>query len=137
MEETNTAKHILLIDDDPLMLRVFSASLNKAGFQVVQAHNGPDGREMARRLQPDLILLDLRMPGMDGTEFIGRIKEEDVTKNIPVVIFSNEDLSLEAVQAMKDLGAEDYIYKSMPVDEMVTRLREILGIAAEEETPAA
>ncbi len=128
-QETNQGKHILLIDDDSLMLRVFSSSLNHAGFQVMQAHNGPEGREMARRLQPDLILLDLRMPGMDGTEFLARIKEEDVTKNIPVVIFSNEDLSIEAVQGMKDIGAEDYIYKSMPQEEMVERIKGLLGIA--------
>ncbi len=134
MEETNTGKHILLIDDDPLMLRVFSASFNRAGLQVIQAHDGVEGREMARRLQPDLILLDLRMPGMDGTEFIGRIKEEDVTKHIPIVIFSNEDLSIEAVRAMKDLGALDYIYKSMPTSEMISKIKEILGIATEEST---
>lgn len=132
MEETHTGKHVLLIDDDPLMLRVFSAALNHAGFQVLQAHDANEGREMARRLQPDLIMLDLRMPGIDGTEILSRMKEEELTKNIPIAIFSNEDLSLEAQAAMKDLGAVDYIYKSMPQEEMVERVKKLLGVTEEE-----
>ena len=131
METEKKSTHILLIDDDQLMLRVFSSGLAHAGFEVMQAHEGNEGREMARRLQPDLILLDLHMPLMGGVEVLSHLKDEEPTKNIPVVIFSNEDLSIEAETNLKELGAVGYIYKSMPMEEVVEKVRAVLGIASE------
>lgn len=128
MTKSKKAPHILLVDNDPLILRVFSSLFASSGFEVLQAHDGNEGREMARRLQPDLIMLDLRMPVMDGTEVLMRIKEESQTKDIPVCIFTNEDLSIEAEQKLKELGADAYICKSeepKKVMELVHKLLEV------------
>lgn len=121
-------KHILIVDDDPLMLRVFSGNFAKAGFEVLQAHDGNEGREMARRLKPDLILMDLRMPVMGGAEALTRMREEEETKNLPIAIFTNEDLSLEAESGLKQIGASACINKSAPFPQVLEEVKKLLGI---------
>lgn len=104
--------HILIVDDDPVMRRLFGGKLVILGYEVIYANDGNEGREVARRLHPDLILMDERMPIMDGLEASGRLKEEDQTKDIPIILFTNEDLSIEAQKMAKDIGIDDYIHKS-------------------------
>ena len=117
---------ILLVDDEPAVLRLFGSQLAKAGFEILPAHDGNEGREMARRLQPDLILLDQRMPVMDGLETLSRLKEEDPTKDIPVILFTIEDLSIEAQKAASELGLDAYINKGSPIEEIVTSIKKVL-----------
>lgn len=88
---------------------------------------------MARRFQPELILLDYRMDGTmldnaDGTslKLIVRLKAEKETKQIPVIVLTNEDLSTEAEKWIKDLGADDYIHKGTTTEELVRRINEVL-----------
>jgi DNA-binding response OmpR family regulator len=119
--------HLLMIDDDPAILRLFGAQLADAGFEVMPAHDGNEGREVARRFLPDLILCDQKMPIMDGMEVISRLKAEDITKNIPVILFTNEDFSVEAERLVKESGAADYIHKSTPIAEIVERINKVLA----------
>jgi len=118
--------HILLVDDDVEILRLYSAQLAAAGFEVLQAHDGNEGREMARRFQPDLILLDVRMPVMDGYKTLIYMKHEDVTKKIPVLFLTNEDFSIEAQKAAIEIGAEGYVPKSGLREDLLKKVNEIL-----------
>ena len=120
--------HILLIDDDTALCRLFGGYLQKAGFQVIYSHNGDEGREIARRLQPDLILLDLTLPSMDGYEVSARLKKEELTKNIPVIILSNADISQEAEKTFKAQGVADYIHKSVEEKELIERVKKVLHL---------
>jgi len=118
---------ILLVDDEPLILRVTGGILIKNGFEVLYAHDGNEGREMARRMKVDLILLDLRMPVMDGFKTLTELKAEKITKDIPVIMLTNEDLSLESKKILiNELGADDYLHKSTPTDALIKSINKAL-----------
>lgn len=121
-------KHILIVDNDPMTRRLFGALLARAGFEVLYAKDGNEGREMARRLQPDLVLLDLNMPVMDGWETADRIKNEpgSITAHIPVVFLTSEDLSIEAQKSAKELGVIEYMQKGISNEEFIERVKKIL-----------
>ncbi len=119
--------HVLLIDDDQALLRLFGGYIEKAGFQVLYAHDGDEGREIARRLQPDVILLDLTLPGMDGYEISSRLKHEELTKRIPLIILTSADISMEAEKLFKETGVDDYIHKSVQAKELIERINKVLS----------
>jgi|SRR3989344_1971812 len=123
MEEKK--RHILYIDDDPTIRRLFGGKLAAAGYEVIYASNGDDGREMARRFLPDMILLDMRMPGNDGFTIARRLHGEKQTANIPIVFLTNEDWSMEVEKAAAELWIAGYIHKSTDLDEFVLRIRKI------------
>jgi CheY-like chemotaxis protein len=129
--ENSTAKHILIADNDPATRKLFGALLARAGFEVLYAKDGNEGREMARRFQPDLILLDLNMPVMDGWETADRLKNEpnSVTVNIPIAFLTSEDLSIEAQKNAKEFGVIDYIQKGVSNEEFIERVKKILDTA--------
>ena len=118
---------ILLVDDAPEVLRIFGGKLTEAGFEVLYAKDGNEGRETARRIKFDLILLDIRMPVMDGMDTLKRLKSEEITKNIPVIMLTSGDLSREAETALiNDLGAAAYIQKGAPFDVLVESINKAL-----------
>ena len=125
----SSKKHILIIDDDELTRRLFGGKLTKEGFDIIYSDNGDDGREMARRFQPDLILLDIRMPNTDGYTVARRLKSERKTKHIPIIFLTNEDITPEAEKALKEVWAEDYIHKSTDLNEFVGRIKKIINSA--------
>ena len=116
-------KKVLTIDDDPLIQRLFGGRLAKAGFDVVYAHNGLEGREMARKYKPDLIIIDIHMPGNeDGLQTAMRLKTEDETKEIPISLLSSADLSFEAEKTASDMGIH-YIHKGIEEEEFVKNIK--------------
>lgn len=122
-------KHILIIDNDPTTRRLFGGLLALAGYEVLYAKNGEEGREAARRLHPDLILMDINMPGgEDGFKTADRLKNEldSPAKDIPIVLLSSADLSVEAQGWMKEFGILDYIQKGVSNDEFILRVKKIL-----------
>lgn len=121
--EAEKKQHILFVDDDEVVRRLFGFKLAQAGFEVIYAEDGNQGREMARRFQPDLILMDLDMPVMDGIKTISMLKDESQTKNIPIVLFTNSDLSIEAEKAMKELGVTDYIPKAIEPSKFIDLIK--------------
>ncbi len=123
----NKKIHILMIDDDPAFLRLYGGQLSQLGFEMLYAHDGNEGREIARRLQPDLILLDVDMPIMNGVETASRLKSEDPTRSIPVIFLTNGDLSIEAEQVAQELGGNAYIHKSAPLEEVKVLIEKILA----------
>ncbi|MFA5024696.1 MAG: response regulator [Patescibacteria group bacterium] len=128
------AKHILLVDNDPATRKLFGALLARAGFEVLYAKDGGEGREVARRLQPDLILLDINMPVMDGWETADRLKSgsNSITANIPIAFLTNEDLSLEAQKNAKEFGVADYIQKGVSSEEFIERVEKLVNMPAKQ-----
>jgi len=82
-------KKILLVDDDPDMLTIFQTLFESAGYVVIRGGSGKEAIEMAKKEQPDLIVLDIKMPEMDGVEVTDLLKGADVTRNIPIVYLSS------------------------------------------------
>lgn len=132
MKEELKAQHILIIDDDPTTRRLFGSLLGSAGYEVLYAGNGDEGREMARRFHPDLVLLDINMPGNDGFKTADLIRNEpgSPAADVPIAFLTNADLSLEAQVWMKEVGVTNYIQKGVSNKEFVERVKKIL------ETPA-
>ncbi len=112
--EVVKGKKILTVDDDEFVREVLAAYLEDSGYEVLQAENGRLGLELFRREAPDLVMLDLRMPEMDGLEVLGRITEE--SPDTPVILVSGMGTIGDAIKALK-LGAWDYIAK--PIHDMV------------------
>ena len=104
----NSSKKILIIEDDVFLNELMAKKLIEEGFDVIKAVNGEEGLEMAQQERPDLILLDLILPGMDGFEILEKIKEEPETSAIPVIILSNLG-QREDIEKGFDLGADDYL----------------------------
>ncbi|MBN2198101.1 response regulator [Candidatus Wolfebacteria bacterium] len=124
--------HILIIDEDPQMRRLFGGKLALENFEIFYAKDGLEGREMARRFRPDLILLDLNIPKVNGIELAERLKREQETKDIPIVFLTNSDLTLESQKAAKEMGVSDYIQKGIDLDEFVIRVKKIIGFSIDE-----
>ena len=123
-----TAKHILMIDNDPTSKRLFGSLLAKAGYEVLYASSGEEGRETARRLHPDLILMDINMPGGDDgwkTADLIRNEKDSPAADIPIAFLSSTDLPLEAQTWMKDFGVTDYIQKGASNEEFVLQVKKM------------
>jgi DNA-binding response OmpR family regulator len=120
--------HVLLVDDDEALLRLFGGYLQHAGFEVLYAHDGNEGREIARRLQPDIVLLDLTLPVMDGYEVSLRLKTEKLTKHIPILVLTSADLSQEAEQLLRQQGVDDFVHKSVQDNEFIAHVKKVLGL---------
>lgn len=117
--------YILIIDDDEVMRRLFGSLLGNAGYEVLYAPDADQGRELARRFQPDLILMDKEMPGTDGIKASDRLKNESETAHIPIVLLTNADLSIEAEKWMKEISIIDYIQKGVTNEEFIERIKKI------------
>jgi CheY-like chemotaxis protein len=128
IKQESIHKHILIIDDDPTTRRLFGSLLGSAGYEVLYAGSGEQGREMARRLHPDLILLDINMPGDDGFKTANLIRNEpgSPAADIPITFLTNADLSLDVQSLMKGVGVTEYIQKGIGNDEFVVRIKKII-----------
>jgi two-component system KDP operon response regulator KdpE len=113
---------ILLVDDDVQLCEMFDLTLTGMGFQVDTAHNGVDGLKKAYSLQPDVILLDVMMPDMDGWDTCKRFKE---MCDVPIIMLTAID-SQESIVKGLDLGADDYIVKTVTAEELAARIRTVL-----------
>jgi DNA-binding response OmpR family regulator len=120
-------QHILLVEDDGFLARIYAQKLELEGFDVSLATNGEDGLRLATKDIPDLILLDLVMPKLNGFEVLERLKQEDATKKIPVLVLTNLG-QREDVERCMQLGAAGYVIKahSLP-HETIAKVKEILG----------
>jgi CheY-like chemotaxis protein len=125
-EPTQEKIHILMVDDDPMLRRLFGGRLVALGYDVLYASDGNEGRETARRLKPDLVLMDQRMPVMDGMEASSRMKSETETKDIPIILFTNDDFSLETEKMTLELGVNAYVHKSSDFSVLVKTIKDIL-----------
>ncbi len=113
---------ILVVDDDPAMVGALGALLGQAGHRIVAAYDGEEALRRFRADAPDLMLLDLAMPDMDGTTVVQRVREESDT---PIVIVSGERDRAATVELL-DLGADDYVRKPFRADELLARIRAVM-----------
>ena len=121
------ANKILLVEDDPMIVRMYQRKLEQEGFKVSLAFNGEEGLAALKQDKPDIVLLDIMMPKMNGIEMLKAVKADPSLKDIPVVILTNLGDRPEDVQKAKDLGAEDYWVKAnIPLKEIVERVKKIL-----------
>jgi two-component system KDP operon response regulator KdpE len=113
---------VLLIEDEPEIRRFLRTTLPEHGFKFSEAVTGQDGLAQAKARNPDLILLDLGLPDLEGTEVIRRLREWTPT---PIIVLSARDQEQVKVAAL-DLGADDYVTKPFGVDELLARMRATL-----------
>lgn len=118
---------ILSIEDDVDLQQVVTYALAKKGWDVVYAYDGRDGLDQARKFIPDLILLDMMLPGLNGLEVIKALKADELTRDIPVVVMtaypSDAQFLKSAVLAM---GAVEYLAKPVHIDELVSTIERLL-----------
>lgn len=112
---------VLIIDDNPTNLGVIGDYLEQVGFEIIAARNGRSGIMRAKRAQPDIILLDVMMPGIDGFETCRRLKLDEVTKDIPVIFMTALTSTEDKVKGF-NVGAVDYVTKPIQYEEVVARL---------------
>ena len=118
-------KKILLIEDDLALCQIYRLNFEMAGFELEEAHDGKVGLVYALNHKPDVIILDLMLPGINGFELLKVIKEKETSKNIPVLILTN--LSGEEMEEAKRLGAHDCLLKAKVTPKLlIEKTREIL-----------
>ena len=117
---------VLIIEDEKLIIVSTQMVLEAAGFRVESAMNGEDGIAKARDLRPDLVLLDIMMPGIDGWETLTRLKRDAATATIPVVIFTAREHS-RGHQKSTEMGAADYVRKPFEPDELIELVEKHVG----------
>lgn len=128
-------RKVLLVDDDPLFLRYVSHFFTRNKYEVVTAANGEEGLEKARRLQPDVIVLDLDMPDLDGIETCKNLKADKVTHQIPVVILTAME-DWEVNQRGFSAGAHATVLKSMSRDRLLNIVDVAIQVKKVGEPPA-
>ena len=113
---------VLIIDDEVTARRALGQGLREYGWEVLEAGDGTAGLEAAARGRPDVVLLDLRLPGLQGEQVLGRLR---VTSRVPVIVISAKREEDDRVAAL-DLGADDYLVKPFTVRELAARIRAVL-----------
>lgn len=117
---------VLIVDDEPFNIDVLEQALDGTNYQVITATNGQEAWAKIQSEQPDLILLDLMMPVMDGFAVLAKVKEDSMLRDIPIIIVSAEQDSKSVVKGIKQ-GAEDYLTKPVNTDQFVQKVKEYLG----------
>ncbi len=121
-----TQTHILVIDDEPQILRALNTILTAKGFRVSTARRAEEGLTLATALEPDLIILDLSLPDLDGIEVTRQLR---AWSQVPIIILSVRDSERDKVAAL-DKGADDYLTKPFGIEELLARIRVALRHAA-------
>ena len=121
-------KKILLIEDDQMIVRLYEHKLVKDGFAVTVAFNGEEGLAALAKDRPDIVLLDIMMPKMNGLEALGRIKSDPQYKDLPAVILTNLGDRSDDIEHCKKLGADDYWVKvNINIEELAGNINKILA----------
>ena len=120
---------ILIADDDPQTIIMLEFKLKSLGHEIMSANDGGQALEMAASESPDLVLLDLNMPVLDGFQVLRRLKSDGVTKDIPVIMLSAHGQEKEVVTGL-EIGAVDYVSKPFSFAELIARVNRSLAIGA-------
>lgn len=118
-------KKILAIDDESDVLLVIEVSLKSAGYQVMTAGNGAEGLAIAKREKPDVILLDIMMPGMDGFEVLEKLHEDENTVNIPIIMLTALSDKTKIMEALNK-GIDFYITKPFDHHDLISKVHTVI-----------
>jgi len=119
-------KRILLVEDDPSAARLVSYTLEQEGYEVLTAPNGVEGLRKAREEEPDLLVLDVMLPGLDGFEVCHRLRSEPQTAKLPILMLSAKAREADKATGI-NVGADDYLSKPAAPDEIVARVANLLA----------
>jgi len=126
---------LLIVDDEPNIVELLSVSLRYAGFEIMAARSGPEAVRIARTYQPDLLVLDVMMPGMDGFDVVRRLRSDG--QRVPVLFLTARDSTEDKISGLT-LGGDDYVTKPFSLEEVIARIRAILRrVNAEADAPEA
>jgi two-component system response regulator VicR len=123
----DTTKHILCIEDEPEMIDLIRLILSRRGFEVIGAAGGKEGLEKVRQAPPDLVLLDLMMPDMDGWEVYQQIKADEKTKDIPVIVVTAKAQSIDKVLGLHIAKVDDYIAKPFSPQDLLNSVDQVFS----------
>jgi len=134
---TTNSKRILVVDDNQSLVKIAEHLLQREGYEVSTAFDGTEGIQKAQREKPDLILLDIKMPGIDGYEVCRQLQLDPNTANIPVVFLSSKGnidekqgpaaVGLKEVKLAYQYGATDFLHKPIYAKELITTVKSILS----------
>ncbi|MGG7077405.1 response regulator [Clostridium sardiniense] len=116
---------ILIVDDEEHILELLKFNIKNAGYEVVTANNGLDGVKIAKEEKPDLVLLDLMLPGMDGYDVCKEIKKNKETSNTAIIMLTAKGEELDKILGL-ELGADDYMTKPFSIRELLARVKAVL-----------
>lgn len=122
---------VLVVDDDPKILRLLRVSLTAQGFHVITADRGEDVAEIMERQRPELVILDIILPGIDGLEVLRRLRE---SSGAPVILVTAKDAHTDKILGL-ELGADDYVAKPFNPDELTARVRAVMRRSQVREAP--
>lgn len=124
---TESVKRVIYVEDEPEMIDLVRLILKRKGFEVIGANGGREGLAMIRQQLPDLVLLDLMMPDMDGWEVYQQMKSEVKTRNIPVIVITAKAQSIDKVLGLHIAKVDDYIAKPFSPSELVESVEKVLS----------
>ena len=121
------SKRLVYIEDDAEMIELVRLILGRRGFQVIGAEGGWEGLDIMRREQPDLVLLDLMMPEMDGWEVFQQMKSDEVLRHIPVIVITAKAQTIDRVLGLHIAKVDDYISKPFSPPELIASVERVLA----------
>jgi DNA-binding response OmpR family regulator len=121
------AKHLLIVDDDRNARDGYRLYLSSKGFEVLAVSGGADALEFVKRAIPDLVVLDLGLPDIDGWEVARRLKNSDETSSVPIIAFSGRSMQHEQVSALR-AGCDLYLTKPCAPEKLLTAIHKLLGM---------
>ncbi len=122
----NMAKKIMVVDDERTLIELVTAVLEQEGFEVISANNGEEALEKLSTVKPDLVLLDMMMPGMSGREVCEKIRKDPKTKNLDVVFLTVAKFSETGRDLLKKMNVRDYITKPFENADLIKRVKKIV-----------
>jgi twitching motility two-component system response regulator PilH len=120
-EKKMTIKRILIVDDSPTERHVLNDMLTKAGYEVVASDNGEDAILKAKSVRPDLILMDVVMPGLNGFQATRAISRDPATRTVPIILCTSKSQETDKIWGMRQ-GARDYVVKPINRDELLSKI---------------
>lgn len=126
MPDSESSKiRILVVDDEHDILELVAYNLMKEGYKVITTDNGPDGLHLAKQHQPDLILLDIMMPNMNGHQVCSRLKANTSLKHIPVIFLTARSDEMTEIRSLNE-GADDYLTKPISISRLLSHIKAVL-----------
>ncbi len=118
--------HILIVDDSPTEIHVLTSILQKNGYEVSTASDGEKGIAAAQQTKPDLVLMDVVMPGMNGFQATRHLAKDPATAGIPIIIVTTKDQETDRVWGLRQ-GAKDYVTKPVAESDLISKIKAVLG----------